>query len=130
MTMSNAEFERFNADLAADPELQEAAKTAATGLASLVAFAKERGYNVTLEDATAYLKARAPQLMSSEEMDAIAGGSAPDGVVIASTSASGIVISAVQTQGVLTTVISLNAQAQVAQIVVAEAVCGSAVSVT
>lgn len=81
--MSNAEFERFSADLAADAEMRAAAKTAATGLAAIVAFATERGYAVTLEDATTYIKARASRGMSEEEMDAIAGGNGPEVAVIA-----------------------------------------------
>ena len=72
--MSIAEFERFNADLAADADMRTAAQAAASGLASLVAFATERGYSVTLDDATAFIKARTSQVMSNEEMDAIAGG--------------------------------------------------------
>lgn len=125
--MSKAEFERFTEELAADPALQAEAKAAATGLAALVAFAMQRGYDVTLDDAASHIKARAPQQMSGEELDTIAGGAgAPDGVVI--TSVSNVVISNVMSNVEVSAV--ANTSTNIAQIVVIEAVCSGAVAVT
>lgn len=72
--MSKAEVERFHNDLAANPALQAEAKAAASGLASIVAFAKGHGYEFTLDEAKAYMQARAPRELSEQQLDALAGG--------------------------------------------------------
>jgi predicted ribosomally synthesized peptide with nif11-like leader len=129
--MSKTEFERFNADLAADPALQAEAKAAATGLASLVAFATQRGYDVTLDDASSYIKARAQQL-SPEELDALSGGTGMSTTVVASsnfvvsTASNVVVTSDFVVSGVASTT---NTSTPVAQITIAEVVCSGVVAV-
>lgn len=72
MTISDAE--RFAKDLAVNSGLQEDIKTQATGLASIVEFAKSRGYDFTVDEAKAYIQARAPEDLTDDQLEAIAGG--------------------------------------------------------
>lgn len=72
--MSKVEVERFSKDLATNPAMQAEAKAAATGLASIVAFAKKHGYAFTLDDAKAYIQARTPRELNDTQLDALAGG--------------------------------------------------------
>ena len=72
--MSQADIERFVADLKANPDLLAEVKKSAGGVASVVDIAKGKGYDVTLEEAKAYIQAQAEGELSDEQLDAIAGG--------------------------------------------------------
>ena len=72
--MSQADIERFVADLKASPELLDEVKQAAGGLGSVVEFAKGKGYDITLDEAKAYINAQAGSELSDEQLDALAGG--------------------------------------------------------
>ena len=72
--MSVSDAQRFADDIAKDPELREAVKGAATGLASIVEFAKSRGYDFSIDEAKEYILSRSPQDLTDEQLDAIAGG--------------------------------------------------------
>jgi predicted ribosomally synthesized peptide with nif11-like leader len=76
--MSLADVERFVSDLKNTPELLQQITSGTTGLTSLVAEAKERGYDISLEEAKAYIRDQAKQDLTDEQLDAVAGGkSAP-----------------------------------------------------
>lgn len=72
--MSQADVERFINDLKNDPGLLEGLKSEATGVASVVDFAKSKGYDITLDEARAYIAEQSKQELSDEQLDAIAGG--------------------------------------------------------
>ena len=72
--MSQADIERFVADLKSNPELLAEVKQQAGGLGSVVAFAKSKGYDVTAAEAKAYVNAQAGKDLSDAQLDAVAGG--------------------------------------------------------
>lgn len=71
--MGRAEIERFAADLKMDAALQQAAKNKAADVARLVEAARAQGYDITLDDVRAHLRAQRHDL-SDQELEAIAGG--------------------------------------------------------
>ena len=72
--MSQADVERFVEDLKNDAGLREELKGQAAGVASVVEFAKGKGYDIGADEARAYIQAQASRDLSDEELDAIAGG--------------------------------------------------------
>ncbi len=72
--MPLADAERLAKDLADNEDLRDAIKAKATGLASIVEFAKSHGYNFTIEEAKEYIQSRAPQELTDEQLEAVAGG--------------------------------------------------------
>lgn len=72
--MSQADVERFVADLKANPDLLAEVKEGAGGVASIVEIAKGKGYDITLEEAKAYIQAQAGSELSDEQLDSVAGG--------------------------------------------------------
>lgn len=78
--MSKAEVERFVSDLKADPTLQATVREKSADPAGIVAIATARGYDFSLEDVEAHLRARKHEL-SEEELDAASGGVPPHFVV-------------------------------------------------
>ncbi|MGV8834054.1 MAG: Nif11-like leader peptide family natural product precursor [Devosia sp.] len=72
--MSISDAQRFAADLAEDAELRNALKEAATGLASVVAFAKSNGYDFSVDEAKQYILSQSPRDLTDQQLDAIAGG--------------------------------------------------------
>jgi predicted ribosomally synthesized peptide with nif11-like leader len=72
--MSQGEVERFSNDLKSKPDLLAKVKPHATGLASVVSLAAQNGYHFSLEDAKQFIKAKSPQPLNDEQLDAIAGG--------------------------------------------------------
>lgn len=89
--MSEAEIQRFIADIKSDEALRTELSTQASGVGSVVEFAKAHGYDVTAEDVSAHMRAQLGGELSDEDLDAVAGG--------ASTTASSAVV-----EGFLTTV--------------------------
>jgi predicted ribosomally synthesized peptide with nif11-like leader len=74
--MSLQDADRFAKDLKAKPQLlQELKKTAAgMGLAGVCRFAKEKGYNVTVDEAKNYIRSKAKGELNDQQLDRIAGG--------------------------------------------------------
>ncbi|PTE06301.1 Nif11-like leader peptide family natural product precursor [Mesorhizobium helmanticense] len=72
--MSQSEVERFVDDLAKDDSLLEKVKRNATGLAWIVAIAKNHGYNFTLDEAKSYIQSRSPHELTDKQLDAVVGG--------------------------------------------------------
>ncbi|SHM32900.1 Nif11-like leader peptide family natural product precursor [Roseibium suaedae] len=72
--MSISDAQRFADDIAKDPELRDAVKGAATGLASIVEFAKSKGYEFSIDEAKEYILSKSPKDLTDEQLDAIAGG--------------------------------------------------------
>lgn len=112
--MSKAEVERFHEDLASNPVLQGEAKAAATGLASVVAFAKKHGYEFTLDDAKSYIQARAPRELDDQQLDALAGG-AKD---VAAAQTNVVVNAEVAANAAVATDVAVGAEVAVAAVVV------------
>ncbi len=72
--MSQSDIQRFIQDLKTNPELQEAIKGQSGGLEAVVAFATSQGYDISLDEAKAYIRAQSQQELTDEQLDAIAGG--------------------------------------------------------
>jgi hypothetical protein len=74
--MSVQDAERFAKDLKAKPQmLADLKKTAAgMGLAGVCQFAKQKGYNVTVDEARNYIRSKAKGELSDQQLDRIAGG--------------------------------------------------------
>jgi predicted ribosomally synthesized peptide with nif11-like leader len=79
--MSVQDAERFANDLKAKPQLlAELKKTAAgKGLDAVCAFAKQKGYNVTVDEAKKYIRGKAKGELNDQQLDRIAGGKGPGG---------------------------------------------------
>ena len=64
--MSKADVERFVSDLKADANLQSEVKAKATGIPSLVEFAKGRGYEITAEDIRQHARSQGQELTDEQ----------------------------------------------------------------
>ena len=72
--MSQSEVERFVADLKSDAVLREDLKGSAAGVASVVAFAQSRGYDIGADEARQYIQAQTSSELSDSQLDHVAGG--------------------------------------------------------
>jgi len=72
--MSQADIQRFVSDLKDNQVLLDEVKSGAVGLASLVELAQARGYDISVDEAKAYIRGQASQELSDEQLDAVAGG--------------------------------------------------------
>ncbi len=72
--MSQSEVERFVADLKENDALREELTLNASGVGSVVEFAKAKGYDITADEARSYIQSQTEQELSDEELDAVAGG--------------------------------------------------------
>ena len=72
--MSTSEVGRFVSDLRSDPDLLAEVREKSGGLGSLVDFAKGKGYDVTVDEAKAYIQTETERELSDEQLDAVAGG--------------------------------------------------------
>lgn len=87
--MSAAEIERFVSDLASDELLREKAVNASEGVASLVAIAQEHGYDITVDEARAYIQANTQSELSDDQLDKISGGMITLAAVVSGSGSSG-----------------------------------------
>lgn len=71
--MSQAELERFVGDLKADAGLRTEVSGKAAGISSMVELAQAKGYDISAEEANAYIRAQAGSELSDEQLDAVAG---------------------------------------------------------
>jgi len=110
--MSSTEAERFVNDLAKKPELVAALKPQATGLASVVAFGKQHGYDFTLDEAKQYIQSRSPRELTDTQLDAIAGGKKKGGGSVKVTSNIAAATNTVEAAETMTTAVT-NAEAAV-----------------
>ena len=72
--MSQSDIDRFAEDLKADAGLRAELASSATGIASVVKFADEKGYKIEAEDVAAYIQAQTASELSDSQIDAIVGG--------------------------------------------------------
>ncbi len=72
--MSKTDVERFVNDLKGDTDLLGEMQEISAGIASIVQFAKDKGYDISVDEAKSYISTQANQELSDEQMDAIAGG--------------------------------------------------------
>ncbi|MBT3399483.1 MAG: Nif11-like leader peptide family natural product precursor [Rhodospirillaceae bacterium] len=72
--MSQAEIERFVADLKSNEALRSELSGHASGIGSAVSFAKDKGYDITSDEAGSYISAQAGRDLSDSDLDAVAGG--------------------------------------------------------
>lgn len=72
--MSQEEIERFVGDLKNSEALRTGLSETASGVGSVVAYAKDNGYDISADEASAYISAQAGRDLSDQELDAVAGG--------------------------------------------------------
>ena len=72
--MSQAEIERFVADVKSNADLLAELQQQTGELDSIVGFVRSKGYDVTPDEAKAYSDARSGKELSDEQLDAVAGG--------------------------------------------------------
>jgi predicted ribosomally synthesized peptide with nif11-like leader len=73
-SMSQADVDRFVAELKSDATMMDELKGSSTGLASVVEFASSKGYDISIDEAKAYIKDQAKQELSDDQLDSVAGG--------------------------------------------------------
>jgi predicted ribosomally synthesized peptide with nif11-like leader len=72
--MSQAEVERFIADIKGDEALRADIATDPANLAAIVEKANAKGYDFTLDEAKAHISAQAGTELTDEQLDSVAGG--------------------------------------------------------
>jgi len=72
--MSQADIQRFVSDLKENQTLLDEVKSGALGLGAVVELAQAKGYDITVDEAKAYIREQANQDLSDEQLDAVAGG--------------------------------------------------------
>ena len=72
--MSQAEVERFVESLKNDEGLRTELAGHASGVGSVVEFAKDKGYDITADEARDYIQSQSQRELSDDELDAVAGG--------------------------------------------------------
>ena len=72
--MSQAEVERFVESLKNDQGLRTELAENASGVGSVVEFAKDKGYDITADEARDYIQSQSQRELSDDELDAVAGG--------------------------------------------------------
>lgn len=72
--MSSSEVERFVADLKSDEGLRSALSDHASGVGSVVSFANDKGYDISVDEANSYIQGQAGSDLSDAQLDAVAGG--------------------------------------------------------
>ncbi|MBL6934071.1 MAG: Nif11-like leader peptide family RiPP precursor [Alphaproteobacteria bacterium] len=80
--MSQADIERFVSDLKSNAELLGELKSGSTGLASVVEFAAAKGYDISIDEAKAYVREQTKQELSDDQLDSIAGGKGHHSVAV------------------------------------------------
>lgn len=72
--MSSSEVERFVGDLKSDEGLRTALGDHASGVGSVVSFANDKGYDISVDEATSYIQGQTDQELSDDQLDSVAGG--------------------------------------------------------
>lgn len=72
--MSQSEVERFISDLKSNDTLRDELSLNASGIGSVVTFAKDKGYDITADEARGYIQAQSGRELNDAELDAVAGG--------------------------------------------------------
>lgn len=107
--MALSDAKRFAEDLSNNEDLRETVKSEATGLASIVDFAKSRGYDFTIDEAKEFIQSRAPQELTDQQLEAVAGGkgggSSTSSTVVQT---AGVATSAAEAAEVATTVVQVS----------------------
>ena len=90
--MSKAEIERFVADMKTNPDLLAEVRQSGGGLQSVVDLAKSNGYDVSLDEAKAYVQGEAGKTLSDDQLDAVAGGKGQPDITQANASLQAVVV--------------------------------------
>jgi len=78
--MSASDIERFVADLKDNAEMLGELQKSSTGLTHVIDYAKGKGYDISLDEAQAYIKAQAKTELDDAQLDAVAAGKGGGGV--------------------------------------------------
>ena len=92
--MSQSELERFIADVKANKEMQEDLKKGEASVEAVVKYAKEKGYDFTVEELKAYVETKKSEL-SEEELEKIAGGIAAAAIQVVAGAGAAVVVALV-----------------------------------
>nr|WP_170134870.1 Nif11-like leader peptide family natural product precursor [Acuticoccus kandeliae] len=105
--MSLSEAKRFADDLVADRTMAAELKDSATGLASVVDFAKERGYDFNVDEAKDFIQSRTPKELTDEQLDAVAGGKSHSSTSSTTVQTAGVATSAAEAAEVATSAVQV-----------------------
>lgn len=72
--MSQADVERFVSDLKTNDGLRLELSGHASGVGSIVDFAKEKGYDLSADEVSSYIQGQAGGELSDAQLDAVSGG--------------------------------------------------------
>ena len=72
--MSQADIQRFVSDLKDNQAMLDELKSGVMGLAEVVKLAQAKGYDITVDEAKAYIREQANQELTDDQLDAVAGG--------------------------------------------------------
>lgn len=72
--MSQADVERFVSDLKTDDALRAELTSHASGVGSVVEFAKDKGYDLSADEVASYIQDQTSNDLNDAQLDAIAGG--------------------------------------------------------
>lgn len=103
--MSREDVERFVGDLKSNSDLLDEVREGAGGLQSVVDLAKDKGYDISLDEAKSYIQDKANAKLSDQQLDAVAGGKGHHSVATAAWEAAMAYTTGVQTAEAVTTVV-------------------------
>jgi predicted ribosomally synthesized peptide with nif11-like leader len=72
--VSKQDIDRFVGDLTSDADLRNELSGSASGVGSVVAFAKAKGYDIDAGEVRAFLDGQAGKNLTDDQLEAIAGG--------------------------------------------------------
>ena len=120
--MSQADVERFVEDLKNDEGMRGELQAQAAGVASVVAFAQGKGYDISAEEARTYIQSQANRDLSDEELDAVAGGKGHHGAHHGATNVQTVQTVATATTEAVAAETTVNVAAEVEVVAVAAVV--------
>ncbi len=118
--MSQADVERFVSDLKSDEGLRTELSGHASGIGSVVEFAKDKGYDITADEAKAYIQDQTPNELSDDQLDAVAGGKGHHSSTVSETQVATVqTVAAATTEAVAAeTTVNVGAEVEVAAVAV------------
>lgn len=70
----HSEKECFSGDLKSDYGLRTALADTTSGVSSVISFANDKGYEISVDEANAYIKGQMDHELSDEQLGSVAGG--------------------------------------------------------
>ena len=117
--MSQSDVERFVSDLKSDEGLRSELSSHASGIGSVVEFAKSKGYDISADEARGYIQSQTPNDLSDEQLDAIAGGKGHHSSTVSETQIATVQTAVAATTEAISAETTVNVGAEVETVAVA-----------